>query len=355
MGAGLFVGSAHAAGLSDSLKQGTPDLKSAGPLAFAPEGILLVGDPQGAAIFAIDTGDRTPAPAGPFKVPGIDEKVASLLGTDAKQILLNGLAVNPASGNAYLSVARGKGPNATPVLVRVERQGKIEELPLKDVKYAKASLPNAPAPGAKDQRKTPTRQYSITGLAYADGRVIIAGLSNEEFASKLRSIPFPFTEADKGTSVEIFHGAHGRFETQAPVRTLTTYDINGQTNVLAAYTCTPLVKFPISDLKPGKKVMGTTVAELGNGNQPLDMIIYQKDGKDYILIANSKRGVMKVTTENIDKIEGITKPVKKTAGLSYETIKDLQGVLHLAKLDKEQALLLVQANGSLNLESVALP
>jgi hypothetical protein len=355
VGAGLFVGAAHAAGLSDSLKQGTPDLKSAGPLAFGPEGILFVGDSQGAAIFAIDTGDHSPAPAGPFKVPGIDEKIASLLGTDAKQILLNGLAVNPASGNAYLSVARGKGPDASAVLVRVDRQGKIEELPLKDVKYAKATLSNAPGPEAKDKGGNLRRRESITGLAYVDGRVIVAGLSNEEFASKLRTIPFPFKTADRGTSVEIYHGSHGRLETASPVRTLTTYDIKGETNILAAYTCTPLVKFPVSDLKPGQKVRGTTVAELGNRNVPLDMIVYQKDGKDYVLMANNSRGVMKISTDNIDKIEGITSRISDKAGLHYETIKDLQGVLHLAKLDKDQALLLVRANGSLNLESTALP
>src|SRR5205823_3941687 len=70
------------ADLTDSLKQGTPDLKSAGPLAFGPEGILFIGDPQGAAIFAIDTGDRTAnAASGPLKVEGIDGKIASMLGT----------------------------------------------------------------------------------------------------------------------------------------------------------------------------------------------------------------------------------------------------------------------------------
>ena len=36
---------------------------SAGPLAFGPEGVLFIGDPQGAAIFAIDTGDRPSRPA----------------------------------------------------------------------------------------------------------------------------------------------------------------------------------------------------------------------------------------------------------------------------------------------------
>ncbi len=42
--------------------------------------------------------------------------------------------------------------------------------------------------------------------------------------------------------------------------------------------------------------MGTTIAELGNRNRPTDMIVYSKDGKDYLLIANTSRGVMKVPT-----------------------------------------------------------
>src|SRR5439155_26701410 len=133
----------------------------------------------------------------------------------------------------------------------------------------------------------------------------------------LRSIPFPFKDADKGASVEIYHGAHGKFETQSPVRTFVAYDIDGETNLLAAYTCTPLVKIPVAELKPGAHVKGTTVAELGNRNRPLDMVVFKKDGKDYILMANSSRGVMKITTDNIDKIRGIDQPISGTAGLTY--------------------------------------
>ncbi len=84
------------------------------------------------------------------------------------------------------------------------------------------------------------------------------------------------------------------------------YEINGEANILAAYTCTPLVKIPMSELQPGQKIKGTTIAELGNMNKPLDMFVYEKGGKNYILMANSKRGVMKITTEGIDKIEAIT-------------------------------------------------
>jgi len=356
-GVGLIAGAAHAAALADSLKQGTPDLKSVGPLAFAPEGILLVADPQGAAIFAIDTGDRTAGAPGPIKMPGIDEKIASLLGTETKQLLINDLAVNPVSGNAYLSVSRGKGPDAIPVILKVERQGTITELPLKDVRFAKATLPNAPAPGAKDRRGNFKRLESITSVGYVDGKVIVAGLSNEEFESKLRFIPFPFRKADRGTSVEIYHGAHGRFETNAPVRTFVPYEINGQAHLLAAYTCTPLVKFPVSELKPGAKVKGTTVAELGNMNKPLDMIVYQQGGKNYLLLANNSRGVMKISTENIDRDEGITNPIKGggKSGQPYETIQDLKGVQQLAKLDNSHALVLVRSESGLNLDTIDLP
>jgi hypothetical protein len=352
--AALLAGVANAAEkkLTASLKKGTPDLKQAGPLAFAPEGILLVGDSMGAAIFAIDTGDRPAKPAeGGIKVEGIKEKIAALTGADVKQVTINDLAVNPLSGNAFLSVTRGQGKEAMPVLLRVDHSGKIEQLELKDVNFAKAELPNPP-----DTSKAQQRLNTITCVAYADGNVYVAGLSNEEFSSKLRALAFPFTEADKGTSVEIFHTSHNKMETNSPIRTFIPYKAKDETSLLAAYTCTPLVKVPVSDLKPGSKVKGLTIAELGNRNVPLDMIVYEKGGKEFILIANNSRGVMKVPTEGIGQAKGLTERVANTAGLTYETIKELKGVLQLAKLDKEHGLILVdKGNGAQDLETIELP
>jgi hypothetical protein len=350
--------SSPAADLLSSLKKGSPDLKSAGPLAFGPQGILFVGDTQGAAIFAFDTGDRTAsASAGAFTIEGIDEKIAALLGTTAQNLLINDLAVNPISGKAYLSVSRGKGPEATPVILRAERAGKIEAVSLADIGFAKAPLPNPPEAGAQ-QRGQSQRGESITDLAYVDDRVFIAGLSNEEFSSRLLAIPFPFTETGKGTSVEIFHGAHGRFETKSPVRTFVPFMIGGEPNLLAAYTCTPLVRFPVKELKPGTHLKGTTVAELGNRNRPLDMIVYKKDGKEFLLLANSSRGVMKISTEGIEQAEGITKPVPDggTRGQTYDTIAELKGIMQLDRLDDTHGLVLVRNDdGKQDLKSIDLP
>ena len=185
---------------------------------------------------------------------------------------------------------------------------------------------------------------------------MIAGLSNEEFASTLRTVAFPFKTQANPTSVEIYHGNHGRFETRAPVRTFAAFTIGGQQHLLAAYTCTPLVQFPISELKPGAKIQGKTIAELGNRNRPLDMIVYEKDGKTYLLMANSSRGVMKINTENIDKAESIVAPVQDKKGLTYETITGWSGVDQLDRLDAKNAIVIRRIEGgSMVLESLPLP
>jgi hypothetical protein len=348
---------AMAADPSASLKMGTPDLKSAGPLTFGPDGILFVGDTQGAALFAIDTGDRTAAAdKAPIKVDDLSAKIAALLGTDAKQVMVNDVAVNPISGKAYLAVSRGRGPGAAPVLLRVGGNGKLEEVALENVRFAKAEIPNAPGPNtaAKGKGQSP-RSQAITDLAYVDGRVFLAGLSNEEFSSRLLAIPFPFTDAVDGAAIQIYHGAHGRFETQAPVRTFVAYQIKGEPYLMAAYTCTPLVKLPVSELKAGAHVKGTTIAELGNRNNPLDMVVYQKGGKDYLLMCNSSRGMMKITTDGADSAEPITSRVADRKGLTYDTIEDMKNVVQLDLLDKGHALVLRDDNGTLNLETVDLP
>jgi hypothetical protein len=344
--AGAIALAANTAGF----KSGKAELKSAGPLAFAPDGVLLVGDALGGAVFAIDTGDKAKAASGAFEVKGINQKIAAALGTTADQIRINDVVVNPLSKKIYLSISRGD----VPVILRTDSSGKLAEVPLTNVKHASIGLADAPDAAAKDNRGASKRMEAITDLGYVDGKVIVAGLSNEEFSSTLRAIPYPFKDADKGAGIEIFHGAHGRFETNAPVRTFVPFTIGNEQHILAAYTCTPLVKIPVSELKPGNKVKGTTIAELGNRNRPLDMIVYKKDGKDFILMANSSRGVMKLPAQKLESYEPITAQTEKR-GVPYETIAELKGVQQLDKLNDTHAILLTDADGSMDLRTVALP
>ncbi|RUL86186.1 hypothetical protein [Tautonia sociabilis] len=356
LSASALLTTAVAAGdLTEGMERGSPDLKSAGAMTFGPEGVLFIGDSTGAAVFAIATGDTSPTAGGPIEVAKINETIAAKLGTQPQEILINDLAVNPASSRAYLSVSRGRGPDAEPAIVRVDASGDVEVLDLSDVEFARAELPDAPDPNAQERGRS-LRAQAITDLVFADGRLFVAGLSNEEFSSRLLAIPVPFEEGPQSASLEIYHGAHGRFETRSPIRTFVATQIEGEPYLMAAYTCTPLVKIPVADLKAGAHVKGTTVAELGNRNTPLDLVSYKKDNRELLLVANSARGVMKVDAGPASTIEGITSPVQDTAGLKYETIDNLQGVVQLDRLDAERALILVQQDsGAQDLRTIDLP
>lgn len=334
---------------ASAMQTGKAGLKSAGALAIGPDGVLFVGDSVGGAVFALDVADKAGAKStGNVEISAINEKIAALLGTTADQVAINDVVVNPASKNVYISAARGKGPDAVPVILRVDTAGKISEVSLDNIKHASVALPDKPTADRQ-------RMDTITSIKYVSGQVLIAGLSNEEFASSLRSIPYPFQEYSKPAGIEIYHGAHGRFETNAPVRTFVPYEVGKKQSILAAYTCTPLVTIPMSDLKAGAKVKGTTIAELGNGNRPLDMIVYNKGGKPFILMANSSRGVMKLPADNLESFQGITSKIAEKAGVPYETIADLKGVQQLDKLNDSTALVLIASNGSVDLRSVPLP
>jgi len=331
-----------------TMQTGKAGLKSAGALAVGPDGVLFVGDSAGASIYALDVNDKAATKSGgSLEVKAINEKIAAMLGTSADQIAINDLVVNPTSKNVYIAVSRGKGMDATPVIMRVTPAGQITEVALDKIKYASVTLPDGPQ-GDRQRMET------ITSMKYVDGQVLVAGLSNEEFSSSLRSIPYPFKDYSKAAGIEIYHGSHGRFETNAPVRTFVPYEINHQQNILAAYTCTPLVKIPVSELKPGNKVKGTTIAELGNGNRPLDMIVYTKGDKHFILMANSSRGVMKLPADNLETFKPITAHTE-TAGVPYETIATLKGVQQLDKFDDDSALILIGSGTTMDLRSILLP
>ena len=344
-----------AAGVPVAAADAGPQMTSIGPLTFGPDGVLFAADTPAATIYALELGDKANGGApGTQGVDAIDQKIAALLGTDAKEIIVTDLVVHPRTKNAYVSVMRGQGTASKPALLRVDGAGKIEVVSFENLKHTKVTLPNPPNAGTNPQRDP--RQQSITDMAFSDGRLYIAGLSNEEFASKLRSVKYPFATADNGTSVEIFHGNHGQLETRSPVYAFLPYSINNTPHLVAAYLCTPLVKFPVGSLQPGTKVVGTTIAELGNRNRPIDMVLYKKDGREFLLMSNTSRGVMKIPTDGFANAAPITQPVKtETGGVAYETVAAMKGIEQLDLLDGSRTLALSRSDAGLNLVAVALP
>jgi hypothetical protein len=337
-----------------------PQLKSIGPLSFGPNGVLLVGDQLAATVYAVDLGAQANGGApGTADISGVDQKIAMMLGTEAKDIAITDLAVDQKTHNSYISVMRGQGPAAKPALLRVDGAGKITTINTDTLTYTSVTLPN-PANETQPQngRGANQRMQSITQLRYADGKVWISGLSNEEFASKMWSVAYPFAKADSGTSLEIYHDNHQQLETRAPMYAFIPYILNNQPYIIGAYTCTPLVKFPVSDLKPnsGNKFRGTTIGELGAGSRPIDMILYKKGGKEFLLLANTARGVMKIPTDSFANATPLTTPSNaETAGVPFEKVASMAGVQQLDLLDATHSIVVQGMGSPLNLHAQELP
>ncbi|MEM6523067.1 MAG: hypothetical protein AAF693_04730 [Bacteroidota bacterium] len=336
--------------VSGQSKRGKPDIKSIGTLEFSETGTLFIGDSYGGVVYAIDLEDDEKSEnAKGVSIADLEGQVAGLLGTSDDNVLIHDLAVNPISQNIYLSVSRGRAawttkwhlPNdlaPADILLKVNTNGEISEASLENVSYSLVKLPNPVDEGIEHRWKkgVTTRVDAITSLNYSNGKLYITGLSNEEFAASMWVTPYPFKNEVSVSTLEIFHGAHGKYETHAPIRTFVPYDFDNKEHIIAAYLCTPLVTFETASLENGKHVKGRTVAEFGSGNYPLDMVPYTNNGKEYILMSNSQLPLLIFNPEDVKNYQGgITEEVKGyTGGVKY-TPRSGSGVQQLDNLNEK--------------------
>ena len=147
----------------------------------------------------------------------------------------------------------------------------------------------------------------------------------------------------------------------------------GTPYLVGSFACTPIAKFPLANLNAGAQVKGTSVLELGSGNRPLDMFTYKSGGKEWLVTHSMRfhklfdytpskywaaRINMKLIAPSGDKInkeaarrnKGVAKDPK-----GVEVLEELHGAVQVAAYGKQQAVLLREAKGDLNLEIVTLP
>ena len=337
--------------LTANFVTGDLEVASINALSFGPEGILFLGDSKNATIYALDTKDTKAKGTQLTTMEDFNSQLAAVLGTTAEQIKITDMAVNPISKAIYFSLNSADG---TPLLIKLQ-DGKFEPVSFKNVSYSEIKLEN-PVADKKDDRGRDQRVWAISDLKYNNGKVLVSGLSNKEFGSTFRSMPFPFTNNQDYASLEMFHAAHGRYETQSPIKTFDVVNINKKDYLLASYTCTPLVLFPMDELKGNNHVKGRTIAEIGAGNTPMDMIAMDKNGKSYVLMANTRHSTVKFDFESIATTkESLTEKVEGTDGISFEALPNMKDVVQLDNLDSENIIYLQKtSDGTFDLKSSAI-
>ena len=320
---------------------------SASALAFGNDNTLFVGDSVAGAIYAYDLPGTSRARRSDtaYNVLNLDAPVLAALNAQPGTLVYNDLAVHPVTRDAYVSVSfRRKGAPAS-AIVSVTRDGGVRELDLDDVPASRFLLDDTADDEVTFWRDIPAPTLTITDLDYVRSELFVSGISTGEFASTLRRVAVPFDEPAVVSNIEMYHAAHAQTETRAPIRAMTVVDLDGQSFVVAAYTCTPLVTVPVESLKDGARVTGKTIAELGYGNTPLEIIAFSAadmQGKvsSYILVVNREMAADLITFDALTEAangDGLSTPVPylgATAGVATTTLP-LAGVIQAADQDNQ--------------------
>lgn len=328
-------------------------LSSAGALAFDTGNTLFVGDAKAGLVHAFDLTDaltdqadyqlgRAQTFEGRTIFNNLDVEIAALLGVEAADIAINDMVVHKPTKQIFLSVHRGHGPDAEAVVIAVNN-GALELVDLASADHSSMSV--GPVPTAETlEFGQPLNTLAITDIDYYNGELFVAGVSNEEFSSKLRRIPFPFTNEISTSSIEIWHAVHAQYETRAPIITQTIADLDGEPTLIAIYACTPIVRIPLAELTDGAEVRGTMIGEMGFGNTPLDIVPYVNgwDGTSNVVVTNTNRSAASINLEAIASADAMphgdgVQNVFSVEGV-YQFSLPMSGTLHLDTLDETFAL-----------------
>ncbi len=348
---GAAVPALNALGANNSTSK---KLLSASAMAIASDGKLIVADWRAGLLVALALPTQPKAKEVSFNLPNLSDLFGAAVGVDAAKIRVTAAAFLSDSQTTIFAVALGKQVDSPIAILLINATGKVEVLNV-DEAITSSQLITPPTATANLWSKQDTRSLLVTDMKFYGSELIIAGLANATFSSTLRRVPYPFTGKTVSTQIEMYHAVHNQIETRAPVRTFNVIEIEGTPTMLAAYTCTPLVTVPLGELKDGAKVKGKTIAELGFGNTPLDVvpfaINYQGKKSEWVLIANSAKAADLISLSDItnaSKKEGLSTPVmapfKQTAGVpsialpitNLQKIMD-QGTQFLLALRREAA------------------
>lgn len=317
--AALLTGLIPAAALA---QQSEIDLKFAGALEFSETGTLFVGDNYNGAIYALDmTGGNAPDKVAPVNVGDIDVKIADVLGVSRSAVSINDMAVHPVTAEIFVSVSRIGNFESAPAIMKVSQNATIELLDLTSIGFQKQELNNYPEldttfrprglgkmpPLARDIAKGDIKLTSlaIMDMEFHEGELFVSGVAYDNFLSTLRRMPYPFTQDQTIANVEMYHISHDQYETRAPIRAMSIQQIDGKAQLIAAYTCSPIVAIDLDAIEDGAKITARTLMDYGNG-QPLDMISYSMNGEDMLFLTNNSRSPYVIPVASLNGAKGVT-------------------------------------------------
>jgi hypothetical protein len=317
-------------------------VQSVGQMTFADANTVIIADWRAGEIHALLLAPAGSVSPKPFNLINISAPIARALRTHSENLRFEDMAFRPGAELAYITMSVDRGDSVPrPALVSVDAAGKVAVVDLAKTPRTSAEIKSRPAASARFWQDVPEAAYTVTDMVFYEGKLYVAGLSGESFASTLRVYDFPFSGAASATSIEMYHTTHNQLETRAPIRKMVIANLNGEPSLVAAYTCTPLVTIPLKDLKDGAHVTGKTIAELGWGSAPVDMVKFDAGQGPMVLLVNSHKSADLMTLSAIAEASaqpGLATPIKWPSepllGVK-STYIPMAGISHLGDQDKD--------------------
>ena len=298
------------------------DMKFAGALTFSDDGVLFVGDNHNGAIYAFETpGEERSGKSAPLSIRNIDAKIAEILGVRLGALEINDMAVHPVSNEIYISITRIESFASQPAIVKISVDRDISLLDISSMTFQKQLLtdfpegdtefqvrgsgPMPPLPRDAAKGAVAIRSLAIMDLEFYDGELFVAGVAYDSFQSSLRRISYPFDGTQSVTAVEMYHITHDQNESRAPIRAMSVQHVDGKPQLVAAYTCSPIVLVPLEQIEDGAKISANTIIDMGNG-QPLDMIPFQMGDQPMLFVTNNSRSPQVIPVSGLSDAKVVT-------------------------------------------------
>ena len=175
--------------MSAAVSASAADIRSISRLAAGPENVLFVADWKAARVHAIALPPAAQVPAGTaFNILDLEPLLSREVG--GAKVTVEDMVVRPGTAQVYVAVSYGAAK--TPALIMVTSDRVARRVDLKAAKATSTALRDAPTSDYKFWKDTPERSFTVTDMKWRDGELFVAGLSNQDFASTLRRVRYPF-------------------------------------------------------------------------------------------------------------------------------------------------------------------
>jgi hypothetical protein len=203
------------------------EIRSISRLAVGPGNVLFVADWKTARVHALSLPEAARKPPGTaFNIFDLEPLLSKQVG--GARFTVEDMVSRPGTGEVYVALSYGAA--RMPALIVVTSDQRARRIDLKAARSTSIALRDVPTTDYKFWKEMPERSFTVTDMKWHAGELFFAGLSNQEFASTLRRVKYPFDSQQSITSIEIYHTGHNLIETRAPIRTMSFASWAGSPN-----------------------------------------------------------------------------------------------------------------------------